>query len=113
MQAMARRLERKPRKKRALPTASSEAFHLHRMAQAQRARILGMLLIPFESGHLIPLRRAPNVHSACLETYGVADAPYVASLRELLGLIGTHELRKKDVEIPALGARIHPHYGVF
>jgi methylase of polypeptide subunit release factors len=39
----------------------------------------------------------------------------VASLRELLGLIGAHEWRKKGVEIPCLGvgARIHPHYGVF
>ncbi len=43
--------------------------------------------------------------------------PRVASLRELLGLVGAHEWRKKGVEIPALGAppdnRIHPHYGVF
>jgi methylase of polypeptide subunit release factors len=34
-------------------------------------------------------------------------------LRELQGLIGAHEWRKKGVEIPALGARIHPYYGVF
>jgi methylase of polypeptide subunit release factors len=39
--------------------------------------------------------------------------PYVASLRELLGLVGAHEWRKKGVEIAALGERIHPHYGVF
>ena len=49
---------------------------------------------------------------------GPADGqPCVASLRELLGLVGAHEWRKKGVEIPALGAppnnRIHPHYGVF
>src|SRR3989344_2479416 len=41
----------------------------------------------------------------------------VATLRELLGLVGAHEWRKKGVEVPALGApplnRIHPHYGVF
>ena len=37
----------------------------------------------------------------------------MASLRELLGLSGAHEWRKKGVEIPALGDRIHPHYGVF
>ncbi len=37
----------------------------------------------------------------------------MTSLRELLGLIGAHEWRKKGVEIPALGDRIHPHYGVF
>jgi methylase of polypeptide subunit release factors len=62
---------------------------------------------------VIPLRRAPDVRRACREAYGDDDAPFVASLRELLGIIGAHEWRKKGVEIPALGARIHPHYGVF
>lgn len=113
MQAMARRFDRKPRKKPASAAAPSEAFHRHRMAQAQRARVLGMLLIPFLPGHIIPLRRAPDVQRACAEAYGQADAPYVASLRELLGVVGAHEWRKKGVEIPSLGACIHPHYGVF
>jgi len=31
----------------------------------------------------------------------------------LLGLIGAYEWRKKGVEVPAAGGRIHPHYGVF
>ena len=44
---------------------------------------------------------------------GRPNEPSWSSLRELLGLIGAHEWRKKGVEIPALGARIHPHYGVF
>ncbi|WP_374509702.1 methyltransferase [Niveibacterium sp.] len=110
LQAMARRADRKKAKTGNAPT---EAFNLHRMAQAQRARTLGMLLIPFDAGHMIPLRRAPDVHDACLEAYGAADEAYVASLRELLGLIGAHEWRKKGVEIPALGSRIHPYYGVF
>lgn len=95
------------------PPAAGQAFHLHRKAQAERARILGMLLLPFNADNSVPLRRAPDVQQACLEAYGPADGPYVASLRELLGLIGAHEWRKKGVEIPALGARIHPHYGVF
>ena len=110
MQAMARRFDRKPRKPANTP---SEAFNLHRMTQAQRARTLGMLLIPFSAGHVVPLRRAPDVQQACAEAYGPADVPYVTSLRELLGLIGAHEWRKNGVEIPALGERIHPHYGVF
>ena len=115
MQAMARRLERKPRKgaPAAAPASASDAFNRHRMAQAQRARTLGMVLIPFAADHSIPLRRAPDARQACTEAYGEAAAPYVASLRELLGVIGAHEWRKKGVEIPALGARIHPHYGVF
>jgi methylase of polypeptide subunit release factors len=113
LQALARRIDRRPKKPRAPATSPTEAFHLHRQAQAQRARVLGMLLIPFDAAHLIPLRRAPDARQACEEAYGQADGPYVASLRELLGLIGAHEWRKKGVEIPALGARIHPHYGVF
>ena len=41
------------------------------------------------------------------------ERPSVASLRELLGLIGAHEWRTKGIEIAAIGGRIHPHYGVF
>jgi len=114
LQAMARRLDRKPRKQAASPV---DNFNLHRQAQSQRARTLGMLLIPFDADYRVPLRRAPDVQAACAETYGPAEGansgPFVASLRELLGLIGAHEWRKKGVEIPALGERIHPHYGVF
>ena len=115
LQAMARRIERKPRKAPAA-AAAGEAFHLYRQAQSQRARTLGMLLLPFDEDYRLPLRRAPDVRQACREAYGPAPAepgPFVASLRELLGLIGAHEWRKKGVDVPALGARIHPHYGVF
>jgi methylase of polypeptide subunit release factors len=111
LQALARRVDRKPKKGQ--PASLTEAFHLQRQAQSQRARTLGMLLLPFEAGHHIPLRRAPDVAEACEEAHGPADRPYLASLRELLGIVGAHEWRKKGVEIPALGARIHPHYGVF
>ena len=113
LQALARRTDRKPKTGKAAPTTAADAFHLHRKAQAQRARILGMVLIPFEAGHIVPLRRAPDVAQACEEAYGPAGEAYVASLRELQGLIGAHEWRKKGVEIPALDARIHPWYGVF
>jgi SAM-dependent methyltransferase len=114
LQALARRVERKPRKTAVAPaTAPSDAFHLHRQAQSQRARTLAMLLVPLDADYGIPLRRAPDLRPACLAAYGPADGPSVVSLRELLGLIGAHEWRKKGVEIPALGARIHPHYGVF
>ncbi len=112
LQAMARRIERKPRKQAAASSASAD-FHQYRLAQAQRARTLGMLLLPFGDGYRIPLRRAPDVGDPCIEAYGPARGPFAASLRELLGLIGAHEWRKNGVEVPALGARVHPHYGVF
>ncbi len=123
LQALARRVERKPHKPKAAAAGeapknkqaqAAEAFHLHRKAQGERARILGMLVLPFDADHSVPLRRAPEVAQACLEAHGPADGPYVASLRELLGLVGAHEWRKKGVKIDALGgAAIHPHYAVF
>lgn len=115
LQALARRADAGGGKKKAAGALREfpAAFHRYRMAQAQRARTLGMLLVPFTAEHGIPLPRAPDVGEACAQAHGAADAPYLASLRELLGLIGAHEWRKKGVEIAALGARIHPHYGVF
>ena len=118
LQALARRADHKggkpkrAKEPKAAPTLA-EAFHLHRQAQSQRARTLAMLLIPFDADYTIPLRRAPEVKLACNEAYGRGEEPFVASLRELLGVIGAHEWRKNGVEIPALDARIHPHYGVF
>jgi len=120
LQALARRVDRKPRKARAAPAAAAtppaQAFHLHRQAQAQRARVLAMVLIPLDEGYTIPLRRAPDVRQACTEAWGPPaplQGPSVVSVRELQGLVGAHEWRKKGVPIEALGASIHPHYGVF
>lgn len=118
VQALARRIDHKgSRAKRAkaskAPATPTEQFHRHRLAQLQRARTLAMLLIPFDADYTIPLRRAPDVKEACLEAWGPSTEPCVASLRELLGLIGAHEWRRKGVPIPALDERIHPWYGVF
>jgi methylase of polypeptide subunit release factors len=123
LQALVRRVERPSKKshrnKANTPAVGTkEAFNLYRLSQSQRARTLGMLLIPVDAGHHIPLRRAPDVRQACNEAIGQRDAPYVMSLRELLGIISAHEWRKKGIEIPVLqgddGAqRIHAHYGVF
>ena len=124
LQALMRRADRKPPKAAAkaaqkiAQASPAERFHLHRQAQAQRARTLGALLIPVEGDYRIALRRAPDWRAACSEAWGPAGGqPSVVALRELLGIVGAHEWRKKGVEVPALGAapanRIHPHYGVF
>jgi 16S rRNA G1207 methylase RsmC len=101
-------------------TQAADAFHQHRLAQSQRARILGMVLLQIDANYTIPLRRAPDVLQACTEVWGPANqttAHLILSLRELLGMTSTHEWRKKGVEVPALGEppnnRIYPHYGVF
>jgi SAM-dependent methyltransferase len=97
-----------------------QKFHLYRQSQAQRARTLASILIPLNADYSMSLRRAPDVQAACESTWGVANpdgGAIVVSLRELLGLVGAFEWRKKGVEVPALGDppsnRIHPHYGVF
>jgi SAM-dependent methyltransferase len=124
LQALARRADRRaarpPRRPAPPPATPQAAFHLHRQAQAQRARVLSAVLVPFEADYGMPLRRAPDWRAACNEAWGApaADAaPSVASLRELLGAVGAHEWRRRGVPVAALGPppndRIHPHYGVF
>lgn len=123
LQALVRRVD-KPSKKstRADRIAKDkvksplDTFNLHRLAQSQRARILGMVLIEVNADHTISLRRAPDVAIACQEAYGKQTAPYVISLRELLGVISAHEWRKTGVQVLIRDdeeVRIHPHYGVF
>lgn len=114
LQALARRLERTAqRKPKKAAESAAQAFHLHRQTQGHRARILGMLLLPVSKDAVIPLRRAPDVAAACREACGEFDEDIVVSLREVQAWIGAHEWRKKGVPIAALGASIHPWYGVF
>jgi len=118
LSALAMRADRRPRKAGRSSAASAveslvEAFNLERQARAQRARTLGMLLIPLDADYGIPLRRGPDLRQACSEAYGPADGPSLVSLRELLGVVGAHEWRVKGIPVPAIGGKIHPHYGVF
>jgi len=110
LSALARRVERGQRTRDRDLTA---AFRRHRTDAVRRAHLLGLVLIPLDPDLSIPLRRAPNVRQACLEVYGPKAPASVVALREVMGVIGAHEWRTKGVEIEALGARIHPHYGVF
>jgi len=123
LQALVRRVDKPSKKSTRVDRVAKEkvkspldTFNLHRLAQSQRARILGMVLIPINADHSISLRRAPDVAMACFEAYGEQIEPYVISLRELLGVISAHEWRKKGVPVLARDdeeIRIHPHYGVF
>jgi methylase of polypeptide subunit release factors len=111
--AMGTRADRPARKARPAAASPAETFHLYRQAQSQRARTLGMLLVPLDEDYGIPLRRAPDIRQACIEAWGPAEGASIASLRSLLGIVGAHEWRVAGIEIPAAGGRIHAHYGVF
>lgn len=120
LQAMGRRLDRAPSRTSATPSTAADVadlrtvFHHHRQAQAQRARLLSSLVLELSGGYGLTLRRAPDLRLACAEAYGPADdQPSVVSLRELQGVVGAHEWRKKGVAIAAAGGRVHAHYGVF
>ena len=113
LQALGRRLDARAARPARSGGSLQAVFLAQRAAQAERARILGGLLLPFDADHGLPLRRAPDVRAAGAQAHGPVAAHYVQSLRELLGLIGAFEWRRKGVPIPALGASIHPHHGVF
>ena len=114
LQAITRRVDRKPIKP---SNDMKEAFHQHRARQIQRASITNKILIELNHGSC-NLSRAPDVKETIAQSIeGIfADkipAKIVMSLKELLGMIGAYEWRKKGVYIDALSANIHAHYGVY
>jgi methylase of polypeptide subunit release factors len=92
---------------------AAQRFHRHRQMQAHKAQLLSRLLIYVDKDLSIPLRRAPDARQALQEALEKPEGDFMISLRELLGMIGAHEWRKKGVLIPALDEKIHPHYGIF
>ena len=63
---------------------AAEAFHHHRLLQSQRARVLGMVLVPLDEAYQITLRRAPDVQLACAEVWGALDATTMATAQARL-----------------------------
>jgi SAM-dependent methyltransferase len=109
--AMSRRLAR------AFPVGGADplaVFRAERRRRAAEAAVLSRLAVPVAPGWRIALRRAPDVAAACEEALGPSPGgPGLLPLRELLGIVGAHEWRRRGVPVPALGARVHPHFGVF
>jgi SAM-dependent methyltransferase len=96
---------------------------LHRLFLEERRRqrleheLLSRLAVPVEagpSGPRLALHHAPDVAAAVAEALGEAvPLPGVLPLRELLGMIGAHEWRRRGVEVPSLGAHLRTRWGVF
>jgi SAM-dependent methyltransferase len=118
---MARRLRRSPQghSRRHRPPPAGGATPLTRvfLAQREQARLehelLGRLCVSLGEGYRLELERSPDVAAACEEALGAWTAPGALPLRDLQGMVGAHEWRRLGVEVPALGGRIHPHYGVY
>jgi SAM-dependent methyltransferase len=108
--ALARRL-------RGRLSPSGDPAALYRAERRRRALehdLLSRLVIPIEAGFRVPLARAPDASAALSEALGPgAVLPGLLPLRDLLGMIGAHEWRRKGVPVPALGEAVHPHYGVY
>jgi len=108
--ALGRRLVSRP--PRGVPPA--EAFRRERHRRREAHLLLNRLVVPVGPGWRIPLPRAPDVADALAEALGPAPGePGLLPLREVLGAVGAHEWRRTGVEVPGLGARVHPHHGVF
>lgn len=118
LQAMARRFEqptRRKSRKSADPAQQSisQLFHQQRQTQAQRARILGRVLLELDADYVSHLRRAPELTSACQAAFGQLDEPCLISLRALQGALGAAQWREKGVSITGTELTVFPHYGVF
>ena len=108
--ALGRRLT--PRPPKGAPPA--EAFRRERHRRREAHLLLNRLLVPVEAGWRIPLPRAPDVAEALEGALGPApEGGGMLPLREVLGAVGAHQWRKGGVPVAALGARVHPHHGVF
>lgn len=96
----------------------AKAFYRYRQGRTQRARMLGLLLVPLEAGTQITaptvaLRRAPDVAAAWLAAAGPVESHTVAPLQDVLGAVGAFEWRRNGLFVQELDALIHPHYGTF
>lgn len=110
LSAMARRT---PAGKKRDGENAADAFYRYRQARSQRARILGLLLVPLKVGPAVALRRAPDVSEAWLAAAGMVHEAEVTPLQDVLGAIGAHEWRKNGLFVDVLEAKIFPHYGTF
>lgn len=110
LDAVARRADRKPLNKTA---TMLETFHQHRLRQIGQANITNKILIEFQNG-VCHLSRSPELQEAVERAIGAPPpASLLLSLKEVLGMVGANEWRKKGVHIAALDAKIHAHYAVY
>ncbi|MGK0715420.1 methyltransferase [Leucobacter sp. W1153] len=103
-------------------TSDADEFYRIRQARAQRSRMMSLILVPLTFDEAtgvatLPLPRAPKVGAAVDFGYGqqrgFGAGRAVVSLQELTGALSAYQWFLTGVDVPVLGAKIHPHYGTF
>jgi SAM-dependent methyltransferase len=112
--ALGRKLERSRGRGGTKLRSMGEAFRAQRRRRAEEHALLNRLLVRLDASYRVTLRRGPDLSEACTHAWGPpAGEQTVTSLRELLGIQGAEQWRKKGIAVPGLPAHIHPRYGVF
>lgn len=107
--ALGRRLERPGHARTPL-----EAFRAERRARQQEHEVLSRLVVSLDRDYRLSLARAPDVAEACRQVWGEPTADQtVVALKQLLGMLGAAEWRRKGLAVPGLQGKLHPHYGVY
>ncbi|HZI14620.1 MAG TPA: class I SAM-dependent methyltransferase [Myxococcus sp.] len=107
--ALGRRLPSAPRARSPL-----EAFRAERRARQLEHETLSRIVVVLDREYRLGLARAPQVAQACREVWGEPEADFtVVPLKQLLGMLGAAEWRRKGLAVPGLEGLLHPHYGVY
>jgi hypothetical protein len=111
LQALGRRIDGRL-KVRSDPATPAASFNSWRQVNAQRANMLSLLLVAVTGG-TIELPRAPDAGEALRQAFGDLPDRALMPLRDVLTTISAAEWHRKGVPVAALGASVHPHFGVF
>ncbi|MCP3060386.1 class I SAM-dependent methyltransferase [Myxococcus sp. K38C18041901] len=107
--ALGRRLERASNARTPL-----EAFRAERRARQLEHETLSRIVVSLDRDYRLTLARAPDVALACRQVWGEPETEFtVVPLKQLLGMLGATEWRRKGLSVPGLTGLIHPHYGVY
>jgi hypothetical protein len=104
--------ERRPRMERADLAA---LFRTERRRRSVAHALLARVLVVLDGPDFRPrLDGAPALGPFGRQVWGaIAETPMLVPFREWIGALGASEWYRRGVDVPGLGARIHPHYGVF
>jgi SAM-dependent methyltransferase len=91
-----------------------EAFRAERRARQIEHETLSRIVVALDRAYRLALPRAPDVALACRQVWGEPEtASTVVPLKQLLGMLGAAEWRRKGLAVPGLTGLLHPHYGVY